>query len=121
MTSSDDDIIQNFDRGRNFGVNKIQDDIKGLRNYRLTDYWPKSDTFEKWTFESDAMAGPQFIVEITKKVLPHGTMWRMHFGQVQQEGYEKAVANIIKSTERVEGYNNFANLMNSTMSARIAV
>ena len=107
MTSSDDEIIGNFDRGRNFGVNKLQQDIKGLDKFHLTDFWPKNEKFEKWTFESDAMAGPQFIVEITKLVKEDKTLWRLHFGRVNQEEGQLAVAEIIRSTERFPSYDKF--------------
>ena len=53
ISDIEDDIIHNFEAGRSFGINNLSKSIKGLDNYHMSDYFPKSEMKEGWIFEVD--------------------------------------------------------------------
>lgn len=114
--SAKDNIIYNYEKGRQFAGNNLEVDITNLNRYHLVEYLPKSVNEEKWSFEFDTVFGTILIIDIKRTIANGKSFWSMQFGQLYKgEKYP----NIIEEVENIEGYEKFVTTINNTLSNKI--
>jgi len=77
MVPSEDEIIGNFEAGRAFGINKLARDIKGLGEYYMNDYFPRSEMEEGWMFEIETAYGGSQLIEIAHRMHEDQSYWKL--------------------------------------------
>lgn len=114
--SSKNQIIYNYEKGRQFAGNNLEADITNLNRYHLVEYLPKSLNEEQWSFEFDTVYGTTLIVDIKRIMRGNKSFWSLKFGQLYKgEKYP----NVIDELENVEGYDKFVATANNVMSQKI--
>jgi len=117
QTSGEEQILYDFDAGRAFGKNKLARDIKGLDEYYMTDYFPRSEIEEGWLFELEANYGGSTIIEITHKIgANYNSYWSLKIAEVERGSDQP---QIIADTGHVEEYQTFIERVNSTLEKKI--
>lgn len=112
-----DNIIYDFEKGREFAINNLQSDIGNLNTYHLADYLPISINNEKWSFEFETMYGTTLIVDIIRRVRGNQSYWSIIFGQLYKDS--KGPTIIDDSIQDVAGYDNFVNTVNNRLFSKI--
>lgn len=115
ITQYEDEIIYNFERGRTFGINNLAQDINGLDEYYMNDYFPRSEVQESWMFEIENYYGGSQLIEITHQD-KSGSQWKLDISEVEKGS---DVPTINNSTGWINGYNNFINVVNSKLEKEI--
>lgn len=116
--NSTDNIIYNYEKGREFATNILQTNIDNLNSYFLSDYLPNSVKQEKWGFEFDTTMGSTLMVDITRDVVGGNSFWTMIFSIL----YKGENLPIIKDmVESVDGFDNFIKVVNSGIAKKIDV
>jgi hypothetical protein len=111
-----DELIYDYQKGREFAGNSIEVDIDNMNRYNLIEYLPKNSDEEMWTFEFDTVNGTTLIVDIKKNVGSGKSLWSMIFGQLYKG---EQTPSIIGKIENIEGYDNFVNVVNSRLAPKI--
>lgn len=109
-------IIYNFEAGRRFGINNLAQDISSLGEYTMSDYFPSSEEKESWRFSIEDYFGNGRIVEILHKKPEFGSsVWKLNVAETS----DAEMPSIINSTQYIEGYDNFIEIVNSTINKDI--
>lgn len=112
-----EDIIYDFEAGKSFGINKLSLDIKGLEEYYMNSYFPRSEMQENWMFEIETNYGGFQVVEITHTLKEdYESYWELRISDVER-GSDTPV--ITHETGFIKGYKNFINKVNSTLEKQI--
>lgn len=113
-----DNIIYNYEIGREFANNTLQVDINNLNSYNLNEYLPKSINQEKWNFEFITTIGTTLTIDISREIRGGKNFWTMVFGIL----YIGETLPVIKDMlEDVDGYEKFINSANSSIANKIDV
>lgn len=113
----EDDIIYDFEKGREFAINNLQSDIGNLNTYHLADYLPTSINNEKWSFEFETTYGTILIVDVIRKIRGNQSFWSLVFGQLYKDSKEPVI--IDDSIQNIPGYNEFVKAVNSKLASKI--
>jgi len=113
---SRDEIIYNFEKGRSFGFNELQNKIENLEYYNLVDYLPLDENLEKWMFEHSTLYGSTLMVEIKHKTTSDKSLWVMIFASLEKGESHPTIEN---TTGTIAGYDNFIKTANEKLSAFI--
>ena len=113
---TNDDIIYNYEKGREFANNTLQIDINNLNSYNLAEYLPKSINQEKWSFEFDTAIGTTLIVDIVREIRGEISFWTMIFGILYKGENIPTIKDMI---EDVKGYDNFITAVNNGIANKI--
>ena len=109
-------IIYNYEQGRVFAENSLATDIAYLGRYHLSDYLPKSQEDETWTFEFDTVAGTILIVDIRRIISQGNNFWTLSFGQLYKG---ENMPTLLAEIKHIEGYDNFIQTVNNKISAKL--
>lgn len=115
LTQEEDEILQNFEKGRVFGINKLAIDIKGLGEYYMNEYFPRSEIEDGWMFEIQTSYGGSQLIEIRHQV-NNSSYWKLDISDLEK-GSEAPI--ISHTTGAVKGYKNFIDVVNSTLEKYI--
>jgi len=111
--SSEDEIIYDFESSRAFGVNKLAKDIKGLQEYYMNSYFPRSEMEEGWLFEIEAHYGASQVIEITHKMSSdYNSYWMLEVSELERNSDTPTVIN---TTKYIKGYDEFIQTVNSNL------
>lgn len=109
----EDEIIYDFEFGRAFGVNRLAEEIKGLSEYYMSSYFPRSEMSENWMFEIENNYGGSQIVEITHVLKPdYKSYWKLDVSEVERGS---DVPSITNTTGFIKGYKKFIQTVNSSL------
>lgn len=111
-----ENIIYNYELGRQFASNTLQVDIDNLNSYYLSEYLPKSINQERWNFEFETTIGTTLTVDIIREVRGGKSFWTMIFGILYVGENIPVIKDMI---EDVEGYENFVKAVNSGIAKKI--
>ncbi len=111
-----DNIIYNYEIGREFANNTLQVDINNLNTYNLVEYLPKSISQEKWGFDFVTTIGTTLTVDIIREIRGGKSFWSMIFGILYIGENIPVIKDMIES---VEGYDNFIKAANSGIANKI--
>lgn len=114
--NANDDIIYNYELGREFANNTLQVDIDNLNRYNLSEYLPKSINQEKWSFEFVTTTASTLIVDINKTIRGGKTYWTLMFGILYKGETTPDMKDMI---EDVVGYDNFVKAVNSNIAKKL--
>lgn len=109
-------IIYDYEKGREFAGNNLETDILNLNRYNLVDYLPKNTNEEMWTFEFTTVYGVTLMVDINRAVHSNKSYWSIKFGQLYKG---EQTPQLIGELENVEGYDKFISTVNSKMAKMI--
>ena len=109
-------IIYDYEKGRIFAEDNLAVDIVYLDRYRLSDYLPKSQEDEMWTFEFDTVAGTILIVDVRRIIIQGKNFWTLSFGQLYKG---ESMPTLIGEIKNIEGYDKFVQTVNSRISSKI--
>ena len=113
ITASDEEIIYDFEAGRAFGINKLSKEIKGLSEYFMSSYFPRSEMQENWMFEINTNYGGSQIVEITHALKPdYKSYWKLEVSEVERGSDVPFITN---TTGFTKGYKDFIQTVNSSL------
>lgn len=105
-----------FDKGlsKNFAVNTLKQKIHNLSEYEFQSHIPISNEKENYEFEQILMNGEVFNVSISHEIYEGKSYWKLVFGTVDTNGYERGnmVLDIIYETPEIEGLENFIEFAN---------
>jgi hypothetical protein len=114
---STEDVIYDFDKGRSFGINNLSQDIKGLDEYYLTNYFPHSEMKETWMFEIESYYRTTQIVEVIHEIKPdYNSYWKLELSTLENNS---STPTITKTIEHTRGYHNFIKKVNSELQREI--
>lgn len=111
-----DTIIHNYEKGRAFGENNLVKDINNLNRYFLTDYLPKNENEESWSFEFNTVYKTILIVDINRFIKNNKSFWQIKFGQLYKE---QELPTLIAELDTIEGYSNFIKKVNELIAPKI--
>jgi len=110
-TPSEEEILQNFEKGRAFGINRLAIDIKGLEEYYMNEYFPRSEIEDAWMFEIETSYGGSQLIEIRHQV-NNSSYWKLDISELQKGSDVPAISH---STGAIKGYNNFIDAVNTKL------
>jgi len=117
QTSGEEQILYDFDAGRAFGQNKLANDINGLDEYYMSDYFPRSEIEEWWVFEIESNYGGSQLVEVSHRIgAEYNSLWNLIIAEVERGSDQP---QIIAETGHVEEYQTFIERVNSTLEKKI--
>lgn len=113
----EEQIIYNFDVGKDFGINRISQSIRGLDQYYMSDYFPNSEVKETWMFETDTQYGSTQMIEVVHELDDDfESMWKLNISEIDRGSNIPSLKN---SSGYVKGFKNFVELVNSKMEKDI--
>jgi hypothetical protein len=109
----EEEIIYDFEAGRAFGINKLAKEIKGLNEYYMGSYFPRSEMQENWMFEINTNYGGSQLVEITHTLKSdYNSYWKLDVSEVERGSDVPFITN---TTGFIDGYKKFIQTVNSTL------
>jgi hypothetical protein len=116
-TPDEEQIIYNFDAGKDFGINRLASAIRGLDQYYMSDYFPNSEVKETWMFETDTPYGSTQMIEIVHELDDNfESLWKLNISEISRDSNIPSLTN---SSGYVKGFNNFIDQVNSKMEKDI--
>ncbi len=113
-----DSILYNFERGRAFAKNKLANDIQGLSDYELIEYFPRGENEDSWLFEYNTPYGENKLVEIQHKTNSmDDSYWMLTFSVARKDSFE--TPEVIFQTDLVQNYESFIKVINQSYSKKI--
>lgn len=121
---SREDLICDYSEGGAFAENTLKADIMALKQYSLYDYFPVIEQSETWKFEYETVKDILLVVEIKHAVNNDRSFWSITFGTLQRtppggNDREPKELNVISEIENIEGYENFINTVNRTLTNKM--
>lgn len=84
--AEDEEILFNYDLGRQFARRVLQKRIPNLQEYELADYFPASGEKETYLFEQYLMGGQMFNVSVEHEIIDGQSYWKLLYGRPQPGG-----------------------------------
>lgn len=109
-------IIYDYEAGRAFGGDYLETDISNINRYHLTEYLPKNQNEEQWSFEFYTVYKTTLMIDIKRVVIDNESFWTLQFGQLHQG---ETTPTLITSIENIEGYDNFVNVVNTKLGDKL--
>lgn len=109
VNTGNDQVFYNFSKGKNFAFIMLQDKITNLEKYNLSDYFPISETAERWMFEAHSRTDKTLLVEIKHKIKENKSIWYFVFATMQP-GEQMPVIEF--SSGAIYNYQNFVDKIN---------
>lgn len=115
--SPKEDIISDYDLGYQFASNSLQVDIDSLNRYSLDEYFPESETEEKWSFTFETAVGIILIVDIKREIIDDNSFWSLTFS-ILNRGKGELPEEKAK-IKNIKGYDEFVAVINEQLSEKI--